>query len=589
MSDPQTGPIGKIASPQRRESTTEKFWFWIPASQLIEKTQIVRVDSQVGGRQIRFFGVIDEVYRQSRLSNMGEEHDVFDGDLSYEPPFKSDGVSFACATILRTQPAYLTAPFEQSPVRLANAEEAQIAYGIDEVSEESQLPVGLIKNGGEAVSGAGIIDLDYLLGANGGHMNVNGVAGRGTKSSFLLFVIYMLLHKARERKRLMPSGNSPLSVVPIILNVKGFDLFHIDCPSRGYDPASHAADWQALGIESPAPFANVRFYAPQQPGGTVAVPTGRVGAVAPYSWGLADIIEGGLLPYLFADTDLDDANFGALVREIEAFLTREGTAKDGSLERRLRNEKGMPQTFDDLKTWLETNMEGEVPPFKNHHKATRAKLWRRFLRLLLEGNGVLRRAESHGSPLVLKGAETCDPVVVDLNELGRVPVLQRFVVAAIFQQLVEQRTGRNQIEGLRYLIAVDELNRFAPRGAKDPVTKLIERVAAEMRSQGIILLGAQQQASKVSDKVIENAGIRVLGRSGSLELSQEVWRGLSDTDKHSAGSLAINEKMILQDSFRAPMHVRVPFPPWAMRKEEAGRGKDAPGTRASKKGDDFGY
>lgn len=582
--------VGKIASPPQRESTTEQFWFWIPDTQLIEKTQIVRVDSQVGGRSIRFFGVIGEVFRQSRLRSMGEEIDVFDGDLTYQPPFKSEGVSFARATILRTQPAYLTAPFEQSPVRLANAEEAQIAYGIDEVSEESRLAIGRIKNGGEAVTGAGIIDLDYLLGASGGHMNVNGVAGRGTKSSFLLFVIYMLLHKARERKRQLPSDNSPMSVVPIILNVKGFDLFHIDCPSRGYDPARHAADWAALGIPEPRPFENVRFYAPQLPNSTLAVTTGRTSPVEPYSWGLADIIEGGLLSYMFADSDLDDPNFGVLVRDIEAFLTHEQTGKDGAPERRLRNDPGVPQTFDEMKKWIEEHMESKTPPFKKeHHQATRAKLWRRFLRLLLEGNGVLRRGEARGRPLVLKGTETCDPVVIDLNALGHVPVLQRFVVAALFQQLVEQRTGRNQIEGLRYLIAVDELNRFAPRGARDPVTQLIERVAAEMRSQGIILLGAQQQASKVSDKVIENAGIRVLGRSGSLELSQAVWRGLSDTDRHSAASLDIDEKMILQDSFRAPMHVRVPFPPWAMRKEEAIRGKPAAERRSDGKGNGFTY
>lgn len=562
--------VGKIASPAQRESTTEKFWFWIPGTQLIEKTQIVRVDSQVGARSIRFFGVIDEVFRQSRLRSMGEESDLFDGDLSYEPPFKSDGITFACATILRSQPPFLTAPFEQSPVRLASATEAQIAYGIDEVSEDSRLPIGLIKNGGESVAGTGIVDLDYLLGANGGHMNVNGVAGRGTKSSFLLFCIYMLLHKVRERKRRSPSGNNPLSIVPIILNVKGFDLFHIDSWSRGYDPGRHAADWQALGVQEPAPFSGVRFFAPQQPSGSVAVPTGRIGPVEPYSWGLADIIEGGLMSFLFAEADIDDPNFGPLVRDIEAFLTRETTSRDGAPERRLRTDKDVPQTFDELKEWLERHAEGGNNQFKHHHKATWSKLWRRYLGLT-QGSGILRRSEPRGRPLVIRGAATSDPIVVDLNALGHAPQLQRFVVAAIFHQLVEQRTGRNQIEGLRYLIAVDELNRFAPRGARDPITQLIERVAAEMRSQGIILLGAQQQASKVSDKVIENAGIRVLGRSGTLELSQAVWRGLSDSARHSAASLAIDEKMILQDSFRAPMHVRVPFPPWAMRKEEAVR------------------
>ena len=42
----------------------------------------------------------------------------------------------------------------------------------------------------------------------------------------------------------------------------------------------------------------------------------------------------------------------------------------------------------------------------------------------------------------------------------------------------------------------------------------------------MILLGAQQQASLVSPRVVENASIRALGRSGSLELGHEVWRFL---------------------------------------------------------------
>ena len=30
-----------------------------------------------------------------------------------------------------------------------------------------------------------------------------------------------------------------------------------------------------------------------------------------------------------------------------------------------------------------------------------------------------------------------------------------------------------------------------------------------------------------------------------------------------------DEKLIVQDNFREPMHVRVPFPAWAMNREEA--------------------
>ncbi|MBV9468038.1 MAG: ATP-binding protein, partial [Abitibacteriaceae bacterium] len=131
------------------------------------------------------------------------------------------------------------------------------------------------------------------------------------------------------------------------------------------------------------------------------------------------------------------------------------------------------------------------------------------------------------------------------------------------------RTGSNAIQNLKYLVTLDELNRFAPRGSRDPITRLIERVAAEMRSQGIILLGAQQQASKVSEIVIENAGIRVVGKSGAVELAQPIWRILSDSARRKAETLGLDEKLVVQDNFREPMHIRVPFPTWALNRDES--------------------
>jgi DNA helicase HerA-like ATPase len=113
---------------------------------------------------------------------------------------------------------------------------------------------------------------------------------------------------------------------------------------------------------------------------------------------------------------------------------------------------------------------------------------------------------------------------------------------------------------------------------------LIERVAAEMRSQGIILLGAQQQASLVSPRVIENAGIRALGKSGSLELGDPVWRFLSESARRKATMLLPEEKLLIQDSFREPLLVKIPFPPWALRGADAV--DDAPVSNAATEFDD---
>ena len=92
--------------------------------------------------------------------------------------------------------------------------------------------------------------------------------------------------------------------------------------------------------------------------------------------------------------------------------------------------------------------------------------------------------------------------VIDLAGLSRTPSLQRFVVAAVFHQIMNFQMEK-QVPGLKYLVTLDELNRFAPKDSHDSITEQIEVVAAEGRSQGVILLGAQQQASLVKPRVID--------------------------------------------------------------------------------------
>lgn len=600
--------IGKVGSPSGKEATSDQFYFWVDRNALVESTQIVRTSSIIGGQEFRFFALVEQVYRVSDKANISDEWGATDGNSNEDSTFNGQGVTYASARILRADPPVFTPPLEQSKVYVCSEEETGLAYGSDE--NEAPLTLGKIKNGGSVLAGSGQIDMNYLIGVSGGHMNVNGVAGRGTKSSFLLFTIYMMLQEAERQAKEKPGDPDRLQVVPIILNVKGYDLFYIDRWNKNYDSEKHAEAWTAMGIEHPQPFIGTRFFAPQMPNADISVPTGSRGTVEAYSWSLADTIENGLLMYLFASEDAEDMNFSALVLDIESWLTQEDVQPDGTLKRKLRNnplafpqktskkaalkknegdtekdEQGtyfqfngdstnfnpdaLPQTFAELAAWVK-NISQDIPrQWNSHHTGTWRKLHRRLIKLLHEGKGVLRRDDMKGKPLNLVIRENSAPIVIDLNSLAKVPSLQRFVVATIFNQLLEDRTGPNAVNGLVYLVALDELNRFAPRGAKDAITKLIETVAAEMRSVGIILLGAQQQASKISERVFENAGIHVVGRSGSLEMSQPMWRFLNEKTRAKAAILQSDEKLLVQDSFREPMHVRVPFPVWAMRSGEA--------------------
>ena len=556
--------LGIVGSPQGQEATSKQYCFWVARGVMVEETQLVVCESVIAGQSYTFYGVVEEVKRRSRKKNMDEEIDQADGDTNYVPPFESDGYTYAQVSILSVEPAALTPPCERSKVYLANQSQAAIAYGADDIEEGNALPMGLIKNGGAQLAGPGAIDLDYLLGVNGGHLNVNGSAGRGTKSSLLLYVVRMLLDYARQQD---VSSASRRQIVPIILNVKNYDLFYIDYPNKRFKPERDLADWRLLGVEQPAPFQNVSFFAPQQAKVDLAVPTGRDEGVKAYSWGLKDIIERGLFRYLFADEDANDANFSALTLALEDFFTSEQSRGDGSIARTL-NPKA-PATFRELLGWIEEQSNGSTPALQGHHSGTWKKLWRRLFRQVYESNGVLRRDKSTGQPLDVIRTQTSDPIVVDLFSLATMPEMQRFVVATILRQLVEARTGTKAIRGLVYTVVLDELNRFAPKGARDPITQLIEMVAAEMRSQGIILLGAQQQASRVSEKVIENAAIRALRQTGSLELGMPIWKFLTPSARERAMNLRPEEKLIIQATFRQPMLVRIPFPAWAMNPDEA--------------------
>ena len=193
-------PLGRVAAPPEHESTSSCFYFWVDRNQSVERTQIVTTESRVGNRPdpVKFVGIVQEVYRRSRQKDVSEEAARFDGRSGEKPMFDSEGVTYAEVAILRTDPVAHTPPTEESEVFLATAADAARGYGMDRMGQ--RLDVGLLRNGGTQFAGRAAIDLDFLLGKNGGHLNVNGIAGLGTKSTLLLSMNWLLLREARLQK-----------------------------------------------------------------------------------------------------------------------------------------------------------------------------------------------------------------------------------------------------------------------------------------------------------------------------------------------------------------------------------------------------
>jgi uncharacterized protein len=564
---PPVRPLGRVGAPRGDEATSEEFTFWAPDDQRVEKTQLVRVETESGGTPLRLYGLVAEVIRRSRLANMLEESDRYDNDPAEQVPTDSGGVTCARAQTLGAEPNLLVPPREEAPVFAGEAADAAAAYGMAGMA--APVTVGLVRNGGDMTAGQAKIDLDYLLGSLGGHCNVNGTAGVATKSSFLTILLSQVLEVLAARTA---AGGPRDQARAVILNVKGFDLFWLDHWSMAFTEAD-AAMWRQMGQPSPRPMRPT-FHAPQAPGSEHnAISTGRDG-VQPYSWSLADVVAQNLLAFLFGDTDRDDDNFALLLGDLERVLVHERTGADGAITRRLRAD-GPAADFQGLLRWFEAGVNGEDPDGwhllaarGSHHPGTIRRFHRRLRRIVYERSGIFRLEATGSHPLDVTSFGPGTPAVVDIQSLIDAHH-QRFVVAALLNQAVDEQTGPKAISGMHYLVVLDELNRFAPRGHSDPITQLIETIAGELRSRGVILLGAQQQATLVSTRVVDNASIRVFGRTGGQELRADTASFLSAGLRGFVETMGGGDKVVNMPTFRQPLMVRVPRPPWAMRRAEA--------------------
>ena len=562
-------PVGRVTSPPRHESTADRFFFWVERGRLVEKMQVVHTACTIEGQEYQFYGVVEEVLRVARQRDVSSAHDRYDGRSAYEPPLHQEGVTYASVRILRVEPEVLAPPLEDALVYLGDEAAAAKSYAFDEMERDGEpLSIGQLRNGGSALVGPAKIDLDYLLGTYAGHLNITGMTGAGTKTSFLLILVKLLLHKA-----LTNGARKPLHLVPIILNVKARDLMWIDKPNREFTDADRA-DWTALGVE-PGPFADARFFAPALAGDPEAPDIDRLG-VQSYCWSLKDVLANELFRHLFDDADISPA-MEALAFDLAVHLTQDDDIT-------LRPEA--PQTWKELLEWLRAQaIKRTEPLFEMHSPATLKAVYRRLWDILGNSRGLFPPESQDGKPLLVPKrqtggssvddpnalpSQTCGPLVVDINALPS--SLQRFVVAAIVRQVVRERI-RHPSLGLCYVLVLDELNRFAPHGAKDGITRLLKEVALERRSQGVILFGAQQFASQVASEIVESAAVRVLGRTGAGELEGGLWKGWDSSLKRQAANLRREDKLLSLPTFRQPMLVKMPRPAWAMRPDQVGATK----------------
>lgn len=562
--------VGRVLGSQH--TSTSAFRVVLDDDDFLQLDDLVVVRTQVPkAGEVRTYGVVTEaeaVYEGASYES--DTHRI--AELGIMPAAK---VRTAQVQVTRVDPEVWISPDPGETVERAVGDERAKALYVDEMGRP--LAVGIGRDELPVH-----VDLDFFDGRKGGHMSISGISGVATKTSFALFFLRML--SAREHAAIVGEGASNLRV--LVFNVKGEDLLWLDRPNARFDDDAREA-WASLGVE-PAPFPSVAFWAPpKRRSGDVVVPDtgGRLDGIEVFSWTPREFVDDDLLRFCFTDAD-DARNQIPFIRDrvqtqLQRFAVnvagRPGAivlrdpsqapgGRWGAQEIPAQPGEAIVEDLPSLVTALEVFLDpadGDEPDqaWTGRVMPSTVSAFMRRLHAAAARLGHLVRAGD--SRRIDRAAATVTVVAIQsLHEQA-----QRFVVGALLAETFREKEETGQRLPLS-VIVLDELNKYAPREGTGPLKDMLIDIAQRGRSLGVLLVGAQQTASRVAPEVLENAAIRVSGRLDAAEAERAEYGWMLPSTRARARLLKPGTMVLSQPAIPVPLVVTFPFPPWATRKEE---------------------
>jgi DNA helicase HerA-like ATPase len=544
--NPAEGVAGLVLGTE--DATPLQFWVAVAPGGFVQLDDVMATERLLpDGRLVRVYGMVTEV--RARHEGARFDSDVF---LVAEGKLPAEVSEAALVQATRFEPEVFVPPLPGQAVRRARGAERALALGEDGMG--ARLPAGLTRDD-EPV----YLDLAFLDGSRGAHVNISGISGVATKTSYATFLLYSLFTSG-------VLGPEATNTRALVFNVKGEDLLFLDHPNTRLRPDQRDR-YLHLGL-APGEFPSVSVFAPPRRGDAAAVPdvTSRAEGVTSFFWTLEEFCRDELLPFLFADAEDDRQQYTIVVHTVTAKLRRDARpAGDGTISvdgERCRTFRDLVELIeqrvsgDDLGEWAGRAVgQGTVNAFvRRLHSAVR------HLEHLVRAD--VAHPDRHRVE-----TDAAQVSVVDLHNLN--DRAKRFVVGVVLRRAFDAKERSGSARPLLFVV-LDELNKYAPREGASPIKEILLDVAERGRSLGIVLIGCQQTASEVERRVVANSAIRVVGRLDNAEASRQEYGFLPATQRARATLLKPGSMFVAQPELPVPLLVQFPFPAWATRASEAG-------------------
>lgn len=562
MSETKTGKvIGKIAALEKCPTTIDNFCFWTDKSTLLNPFDVVVVDHVNGSKT---YGVVEEISHITDSDSFLAE--FFSNDFgNIETLSHTDriGMNYVSAKVVGNTKNIFIPVHNGAKVYLGTKDNVKEALGLNEI--KNQVVCGAL----EMYSGVtdAKIDLpvyvnsDFLIGPEGAHLNISGISGLATKTSYAMFLLNALQQKSiKEGKQ---------NVAYIFMNVKGRDLLSVDEKNNNLNESDKKM-YHEMGLDE-VPFRNVKFFYPYGERGSVKSYVRsevlerqiKLGQAKKFKYTYKEDNES--LDLLFSNVDDPNQTIESIINYIVS---------------------NQPP-FDRVDSWSsmleEVQKMGEKGGVGN--KEISVMSWRKFKRIVrksIETDKMFNDDVDKNKNEVrledeIKKLKANDVYVVDIAKQDE--NMQAFVFGSVMQAVTKLKLGefdedmspeeREKIPD-RIVIFVDELNKYASSDApkSSPILRLLLDIAERGRSLGIILFSAEQFKSAIHKRVTGNCSTHAYGRTNSIEVSDKTYSFVPHTYKNMMTRLKQGQYIIQNPVFNSLLKIKFPMPLYRQDKGE---------------------
>ncbi len=543
----------------------DKFVFWTNANLKLHAFDIVKVEHTEGFT----FGVVENISHmtdaQSFLTNF-ISNDF--GDLDIEEPTLRIGMNCVEATVSYNTKGNYTPVHNNMKVFLATPDEITSALGLKDV--ENPLVCGSLKmyEGTEEEIDLPVhLNSQFLLGKEGAHLNISGISGLASKTSYAMFLL-----KAIQECYASNEDDDSGSVAFVIFNVKGHDLMSIHKPNdfvgqpKGEKERVYE-DYKRLGLD-PSPFTNVSYFIPYTAETTSKQSTYLSRSdvedylhqerLKKFKYSYVDDKES--IEMLFAD--IEDPQ-----QTMESIISKVIDESDPDFCK-ITSWNGFLEKVDELSQRTSTNNRGTT-----RSNEINILSWRKFKRIInkaLKNDDMFanRADETQGECRLADAIKRIRPNDVYVIDIAKLPEdKQAFVfgdtVRTIYNLKLGEYDGKPGVKPpSKIVIFVDELNKYASKDTpkSSPILREILDVTERGRSLGVILFGAEQFRSNIHQRVTGNCATHAYGRTNSIETSTKDYGSLPSTYKNMLTRLEQGDYIIQNPVFRSLLKIHFPKP-----------------------------